>query len=48
VRGSLAEFGKLLASADERVLWAIVATALLLFGYGAFAGWRGSRDRGDG
>ena len=39
----MGEFGEVLGSADERVLWAILAGTLLLFGYGALAGWRGRR-----
>ena len=45
---SLQPYASTLASADERVLWAILAVTLLLFGYGAFVGWRARRGRGGG
>ncbi|MFO7567628.1 MAG: hypothetical protein R6X02_33600 [Enhygromyxa sp.] len=41
-----AEF-RWLASADERVLWATLAAALLMGLWGAFVGWR-SRDQTSG
>jgi hypothetical protein len=43
VPASWSEFGEVLGSADERVLWAIVAATVLMLGVGAFAGWRDRR-----